>query len=115
MTLQRPLSFSVRRAVPEDAATIARLHHFVLEISLPYLPLLHTHLYVLPAYHRRGIGSNLLRRAMRDNDALSLWVFQKNVAARQFYEQFGFALIRTTQGDNEEREPDALYRWTRPA
>ena len=32
----------------------------------------------------------------------------------RFYEARGFALVRETDGSgNEEREPDALYLWTR--
>ena len=45
---------------------------------------------------------------------LVLWTFQRNANARRFYEAHGFALVRETDGsDNEEKEPDALYLWTR--
>ena len=38
------------------------------------------------------------------------WVFQRNTAARRFYEQHDCRLIKLTDGrGNEEREPDALY------
>jgi GNAT superfamily N-acetyltransferase len=72
------------------------------------------HLYVLPAHHGRGAGTALLQRAKAENAELQLWVFQRNVQARRFYEANGFALVETTDGaHNEEREPDARYRWVR--
>jgi len=41
-----------------------------------------------------------------------LWVFQKNLDARRFYERHEFRLERLTDGSsNMEREPDALYAW----
>ena len=69
------------------------------------------HLYVDPQHHGLGIGSALLRIAMTQNHVLNLWVFQKNTNAIHFYERNGFVLIRKTDGhENEENEPDALYR-----
>jgi len=72
-------------------------------------------LYVLPSAQRRGVGSKLLSVAQREFDQLLLWTFQRNALARCFYEARGFVLVQETPGmRNEEREPDALYRWTRP-
>jgi ribosomal protein S18 acetylase RimI-like enzyme len=71
-------------------------------------------LYVLPAAQRRGYGSELLQVAQGAFDRLQLWTFQRNVAARRFYEAQGFVLVRETDGaGNEEKEPDLLYAWTR--
>ena len=71
-------------------------------------------LYVLPGAQRRGFGTSLLKIAQDAFDNLQLWTFQRNATARQFYQSRGFALVRETDGsDNEEREPDALYLWTR--
>lgn len=72
------------------------------------------HLYVSPDAQRRGLGSTLLKAATESQDTLSLWVFQKNLGARHFYERHGFSPIELTDGQtNEEHEPDALYRWKR--
>jgi ribosomal protein S18 acetylase RimI-like enzyme len=71
-------------------------------------------LYVLPSQHRRGVGSSLLEIVQHAFDRLQLWTFQRNDAARSFYERRGFVLVRKTDGSrNEEGEPDALYLWTR--
>jgi len=73
------------------------------------------HLYVHPDCHGRGLGSALLGTAMAKNDALRLWVFQRNLSAIRFYEARGFRRISETDGrDNEEREPDVLLEWRRP-
>ena len=51
---------------------------------------------------------------MEKHAELRLWVFQKNAAAIRFYEARGLRLAEQTDGSgNEEKEPDALYRWRR--
>jgi GNAT superfamily N-acetyltransferase len=71
-------------------------------------------LYVLPDAQGRGIGTGLLKVAQNALDRLQLRTFLRNQRARRFYEARRFALVRETDGaGNEEREPDALYLWTR--
>jgi GNAT superfamily N-acetyltransferase len=71
-------------------------------------------LYVLPSAQGRGAGSKLLQVAQREFDQLLVWTFQRNMLARRFYEARGFILVKETAGvRNEEKEPDALYRWAR--
>jgi GNAT superfamily N-acetyltransferase len=71
-------------------------------------------LYVLPKSQRRGVGTDLLQIAQRALPRLHLWTFQRNARARRFYERRGFLLLEVTDGaKNEEKEPDALYVWTR--
>ena len=69
------------------------------------------HLYVLPSAQRRGVGTTLLEIAKSAFPRLHLWTFQRNIAARNFYEARGFIPVRQTDGDNDENEPDTLYRW----
>jgi GNAT superfamily N-acetyltransferase len=70
--------------------------------------------YVLTKAQRRGTGTALLQVAQRAFARLDLWTFQRNAPTRRFYEAKDFVLIAETDGaQNEEREPDALYRWTR--
>ncbi|MEZ0325954.1 MAG: N-acetyltransferase family protein [Fimbriimonas sp.] len=70
-------------------------------------------LYVLPKWHGSGVGRCLLLKAQElSPDELWLWVFQKNMQARQFYRKHAFALDHLTDGQgNMEREPDARYVW----
>ncbi len=71
-------------------------------------------LYVLPKSQGQGIGTALLGVAQATFPRLHLWTFQRNLPARRFYEARGFALVRETDGsENEEKEPDALYFWPR--
>jgi ribosomal protein S18 acetylase RimI-like enzyme len=73
------------------------------------------HLYVHPSHQRRGLGRTLLTQAKSRFAELQLWAFQRNHNAIAFYEANGFGLVRQTDGaENEEREPDALYVWSRP-
>jgi putative acetyltransferase len=67
---------------------------------------------VLPQRQRLGAGGALLQIAKTSGSDLSLWTFQRNAAARLFYEKRGFVAVEETGGGrNEEREPDVLYRW----
>jgi putative acetyltransferase len=71
------------------------------------------HLYVEPDLRGRGMGSAMLDEA---KDAfptgLWLWVFERNAAARVFYEARGFLEVERTDGTgNQEKEPDVLMRW----
>ena len=72
-------------------------------------------LYLLPGQFRRGIGSLLLAKAKElSPERLILFTFQRNAAARAFYERHGFRLVDLNDGKrNEEGEPDALYEWRR--
>ncbi|RYE33219.1 MAG: GNAT family N-acetyltransferase [Hyphomicrobiales bacterium] len=71
--------------------------------------------YLLPGEFRRGIGSLLLAKAKElSPERLHLFTFQRNTAARAFYERHGFRLVDLNDGErNEEGEPDALYEWRR--
>jgi len=72
------------------------------------------HLYLLPDYCHRGLGSMLIQEPMQRYNKVRLWVFQQNDRARRFYERHGFLSIKFTDGkDNEEKLPDVLYEWRR--
>lgn len=74
-------------------------------------------LYVRPGHQGRGVGGALLAKAMELSPGpLSLWTFQRNSAARAFYEHRGFAAVEFTDGfGNEESEPDVRYAWAGPS
>lgn len=74
------------------------------------------HLYVHPSRFGTQTGTKLFRQVTeRHPNGFQLWVFQQNSAARRFYERNGCALVRLTDGENnEEQLPDALYVWPAP-
>jgi putative acetyltransferase len=73
-------------------------------------------LYILPDRQGQGAGGALLAIAKAAYGDLQLWTFQRNAGARRFYEKHGFLATLETDGSrNDEREPDMLYRWQRPA
>lgn len=69
-------------------------------------------LYVDPSVFGCGIGSRLLAAAKDARpEGLQLWTFAANRGARRFYERHGFVAVESTDGDNEEGEPDVRYEW----
>ena len=71
------------------------------------------HLYLLPGWIGRGIGTQFLDRARRElSSPIRLYTFQCNHTARYFYERRGFTAIAFGDGSgNEEKCPDILYEW----
>ncbi len=71
------------------------------------------HLYLLPGFYRRGIGTLLLAKAKELSPRkLTLYAFQQNTRARAFYEHHGFVALEFGDGSgNEAGEPDILYEW----
>ena len=71
------------------------------------------HLYLLPGWIGRGIGTQLLDCARRElSSPIRLYTFQCNQGARHFYEDRGFKAIAFGDGSgNEEKCPDILYEW----
>lgn len=72
------------------------------------------HLYILSAYQRQGIGSQLLDQARQLSPRrLELYVFQQNTPARSFYTTHGFVEVEYRDGaGSEEQEPDVWCVWT---
>ena len=71
------------------------------------------HLYVHPSRFNSGTGDKLFKQVTaRHPQGFQFWAFQQNTGARRFYERHGCALVRLTDGaDNEEKLPDVLYVW----
>ena len=68
-------------------------------------------LFVLPPWQGKGVGSLLLEdvKTLRPG-GFRLYTFEKNHAARAFYEKRG--LVETGRGfSEEEQEADVAYRW----
>jgi GNAT superfamily N-acetyltransferase len=70
------------------------------------------HLYVHPRAQNAGVGSLLIDWAKQISPTgLDLWVFQRNTGARALYAAHGWRDVLFTEGDNEEKQPDAHMRW----
>ena len=71
-------------------------------------------LYLAPQARGMGQGRALLDRAKALADRLSLWAFQANPRAVDFYRREGFAEVEWTDGQgNDERLPDLRMVWER--
>src|SRR4051812_7156837 len=70
------------------------------------------HLYVAPRFQGRGVGSELLAIARRENQTLQLWAFEANEPAIRFYENREFRVAERTDGtSNEAKRPDVRMQW----
>ncbi len=68
---------------------------------------------VFPSFQRQGIGTALLQKAREHSPGeLRLYTFQRNNAARAFYERHGFLVVAFGVSPEPESEPDVEYRWT---
>ncbi|OZM58697.1 GNAT family N-acetyltransferase [Lottiidibacillus patelloidae] len=71
-------------------------------------------LYIHVDYQRIGIGQALLDRAKeKSSGRLTLYTFEVNRSAQQFYEKNGFQVIGRGH-ENEENLPDIQYEWISP-
>lgn len=75
------------------------------------------HLYVLPGFTGKEVGTQLLRHAHGFLPRpIRLYTFQQNAGARRFYRRHGYVEIVFTNGeDNEEACPDVLFELAAPA
>jgi GNAT superfamily N-acetyltransferase len=70
-------------------------------------------LYVLRRAQRQGAGSGLMKAMAgalleRGHDAMSLWVLERNGAARRFYERLGGSVI----AEKRARFSEVAYGWS---
>lgn len=112
-TVEEDRRFITNVVLKQDDVTIAetagRIASFLARDG-EEIRLLYTH----PEFIGTGAGGLLLDGAKASAPVLELWCFQANAAARRFYERHGFRALRLTDGrDNEEKMPDARYRWQR--
>jgi ribosomal protein S18 acetylase RimI-like enzyme len=75
-------------------------------------PVVLEQLFIAVDRQRQGIGSLLLAMARRlAPRGLRLFTFQRNDAARAFYEGHGFSIVRFGISPAPESEPDVEYEW----
>jgi GNAT superfamily N-acetyltransferase len=69
-------------------------------------------LFVRVGAQRRGVGGALLEKAKELSPSrLRAYTFQKNTAARAFFEKHGFHVVSTGVSPWPEKEPDLEYLW----
>ena len=69
-------------------------------------------LFIKVEEQRNGIGSRLVGKAKElSPDGLKAYTFQKNIAARSFFEKQGFRVISSGVSPLPENEPDLEYQW----
>jgi ribosomal protein S18 acetylase RimI-like enzyme len=69
-------------------------------------------LYVAPHLQGIGIGTALIRHAMKlSPSGLELHTHQRNLSARRFYERHGFVAVQFGISPPPESEPDVEYHW----
>ena len=102
----------IRRVVGEAETWVADRDGEVVGFAVIQDGRLH-HLYVQPSRFSTNTGGRLFEQVCKEHpEGFQLWAFQQNTGARRFYERHGCALVRLTNGaDNEEKLPDALYVW----
>ena len=70
---------------------------------------------VFPPFQRQGVGSSLLQKAREHSPGrLRLHTFQRNAAARAFYERHGFSAVAFGVSPAPEAEPDVEFSWQMP-
>jgi GNAT superfamily N-acetyltransferase len=70
------------------------------------------HVNVHLSFQSAGIGSRLIAWAQEISPTgLDLWVFQRNTRAHALYLSHGWRDVLSTDGDNEEGQPDIRMRW----
>lgn len=71
-------------------------------------------LFVLPSYHRRGIGTRLMRHVQEMYARLTVDVYVVNENARRFYEKCGFRSLRE-RVCSRTGQPEFRLEWSAPA
>ncbi len=101
------------RMIDQDWVTVAELDARVVGFLALNGTEIHS-LYLKASARRQGIGRHLLDHAKSRRTQLSLFAFQANLSARQFYEHNGFVEVARSDGaDNDENLPDIKYVWIR--
>ena len=97
-------------AIPSMDVWVAELDGVVVGQMMLAPGWLH-HLYLDPAWTRRGLGDEFMTLlAQRQPGQMELWAFQSNHRGRRFYERHGFVAVEFTDGAaNEEQWPDVRY------
>ena len=54
-------------------------------------------IYLEEKYRNKGIGTNIIKEVINNNDIIYLWVYKENVQAISLYKKLGFVVIEETE------------------
>ena len=54
-------------------------------------------IYLVEEYRNKGIGTNIIKEVINNNDIIYLWVYKENVQAISLYKKLGFNVIEETE------------------
>ena len=54
-------------------------------------------IYLEEKYRNKGIGTNIIKEVISNNDIIYLWVYKENVQAISLYKKLGFNVIEETE------------------
>ena len=54
-------------------------------------------IYLEEEYRNKGIGTNIIKEVISNNDIIYLWVYKENMQAISLYKKLGFVVIEETE------------------
>ena len=54
-------------------------------------------IYLEEEYRNKGIGTNIIKEVISNNDIIYLWVYKENIQAISLYKKLGFNVIEETE------------------
>ena len=54
-------------------------------------------IYLEEKYRNKGIGTNIIKEVINNNDIIYLWVYKENIQAISLYKKLGFVVIEETE------------------
>ena len=54
-------------------------------------------IYLEEEYRNKGIGTNIIKEVISNNDLIYLWVYKENIQAISLYKKLGFVVIEETE------------------
>ena len=54
-------------------------------------------IYLEEEYRNKGIGTNIIKKVIKENDIIYLWVYKENIKAISLYKKLSFNIIEETE------------------